>query len=138
MATPSTRTSAQGVLKFTIFVDPSFFIITIYLVCLINAWEKNKILNKWCICTIGLKWPHSRTRTTTLGVLKFTILVESSLIIIIIFTSSEPCPRVKKKIFWEIHKFYTLYLKITFALDGGHKIYNFVTLHTAQGHNSDT
>ena len=74
------------------------------------------------------KWPHSRTRTTTLGVIKLTILEDPSLIIISTLTLSEPFPRVEKKIFSEIHQFYNFYLKITFPLDGGHKIYNFVTL----------
>ena len=36
---PNIRTSAMGVLKFTILIDPSLVIIMIYLVCLIYAWE---------------------------------------------------------------------------------------------------
>ena len=36
---PSFRTPTPGVMKFTILVDPSLVIITIYLDCLINAWE---------------------------------------------------------------------------------------------------
>ena len=39
MASPNIRTSAMGVLKFTILVDPSLVIIIIFLVCLIYAWE---------------------------------------------------------------------------------------------------
>ena len=39
MATPKIGTPALGVMKFTILVDPSLVIITIYLVCLIYAWE---------------------------------------------------------------------------------------------------
>ena len=39
MATPNIKTPALGVMKVTILVDPSLFIITIYLVCLIYAWE---------------------------------------------------------------------------------------------------
>ena len=38
MATPNTRITAPGVMKFTILVDLSVVIITIYLVCLIYAW----------------------------------------------------------------------------------------------------
>ena len=39
MATPSTRTPVQGVMKFKILVDPSLDIITIPSVCLIFALE---------------------------------------------------------------------------------------------------
>ena len=40
---PSTRIPAPGVIRFTILVDPSLFIITTYLVCPIHAWEKRSI-----------------------------------------------------------------------------------------------
>ena len=43
---PSTRTPAPGVMKFTILLHPSFVIITIYLVSLINAWEQRRRLFK--------------------------------------------------------------------------------------------
>ena len=36
---PHVLPPAPGVMKFTILVDPSLVIITIYLVCLIYAWE---------------------------------------------------------------------------------------------------
>ena len=37
---------------------------------------------------------------------------------------------VEKKIFFkEIHQFYTLYPRITSIWDGGHEIYNFVSLY---------
>ena len=39
MATPNILIPALGVMKFTILVDPSLDIITIYLVCLIYAWK---------------------------------------------------------------------------------------------------
>ena len=39
MATTNIRTPALGVMKFTILLDPSFVIITLYLICLIDAWE---------------------------------------------------------------------------------------------------
>ena len=39
MVTPSTITIAPGVMKFTILVDPSLVIITMYLICLISACE---------------------------------------------------------------------------------------------------
>ena len=39
---PRARTPAQGVIKFTILVDPSLVISTLYLVCLIFAWEKRR------------------------------------------------------------------------------------------------
>ena len=46
MATPCTRTPAPGVMKFTIFIDPSLVIITTYLVFLIYAWEKRRFFKK--------------------------------------------------------------------------------------------
>ena len=42
MATPYTRTPAPGVMKFTIFVDPSLVIISIHLVCIDLAWSREE------------------------------------------------------------------------------------------------
>ena len=42
MPHPSTKTPAEEVMKFTILLNPSSFKITIYLVCLINAWEQRR------------------------------------------------------------------------------------------------
>ena len=36
---PNTRTPVPGIMKLTILVDPFLVNITIYLVCLICAWE---------------------------------------------------------------------------------------------------
>ena len=46
MATPQQKNPCPRVMKFTISVDPSLVIITIYFVCLIYAWKdvKKKIL----------------------------------------------------------------------------------------------
>ena len=73
-----TRTLSPGFMKFTVFVEPSLVIITIYLVCLIYAWEEKK----HCISTI---WRRPNTRSPSPGVMKFTIWLDLSLVIIIMY-----------------------------------------------------
>ena len=78
------RAPTPGVMKITILVDSSLVIITIHLVCLICAWEQRRFLKKQCIFTIKLIPPHLSTRAPSLGVIKFTILVDPSLVIVTI------------------------------------------------------
>ena len=74
---------------------------------------------------ILLIWPRPSTSTSALGVLKFTIMVDrSSVIITIYFILSEPCSGVKKKIYREIH-FFTL--KWSPLGVRGHGIYYFLS-----------
>ena len=43
MATPSRRTPAPGVMKFTILIEPFLLFITIHLVCLKHALSKKEL-----------------------------------------------------------------------------------------------
>ena len=70
-------------MKLTIMVHPSLVIKTIYLVCLINAWESRKkdfLKEIMHFHYMTYNWPCHSTRTPAApGVMKFTILVDPSL-----------------------------------------------------------
>ena len=66
------------------------------------------------------EWPCPSTRTPTPGVMKFIILVNPSLVISTIhLVCMDHAPDLEKKIFKEIHQFYTFYPKITSSWRGG-------------------
>ena len=67
---PSTRTAAQGVMKFIILVDPSLVNITLYLVCLINACSREEDI--WRNTSI-LHFLPQNYLSLGRGVMKFTI-----------------------------------------------------------------
>ena len=57
--------------------------------------------------------------------MKFTILEDLSLVIITMYSVfSDLCPKVKKKIFKEIHVFNPKFSPLGMG-EGGHEIYNF-------------
>ena len=85
---PSARTPAPEVIKSTILVDSYLVIITLDLVCLIYASEERRFLK-------GIMHFHDMTYMATLKdknlcpeVIKFTILVDPSLVILTIYS----CP----------------------------------------------
>ena len=87
MATAQHKNPCPGVMKLTIQVHPSLVIITIYLVYLIYAWEQRRRFLKRDVFLIYELLVYGRppsTRTPAPGVMKFTILVDTSLVIIII------------------------------------------------------
>ena len=88
MATPLHKTTAPGFMKFTILVDPSLVIITTYLVCMIfmylgvekKIFKRNNAFSLFDLCDHALA-----QKPLSPGVMKFTILVDPSLVIIIIY-----------------------------------------------------
>ena len=68
---PSVRSTALGVMKFIILVDPSMVIITIPSICLIYSWVKRKKILKeiYCIFTTIFIWPRPSTRIPAPGVI---------------------------------------------------------------------
>ena len=119
------RTPAPGVMKFVIWVDPSFVIITIDQ-CL---GVKKKIFKGIIIFTIWLIWPHPSARIPAPGVTKFQILVDPSLSYLnYILSLSDLCLGVKKKILKEMmHFHYMTYIAIPQRKNpcpGGNEIYN--------------
>ena len=69
MATPKHKNPVPGVMKFTILVDPSLVIITIYF-CLINAWKKRRRFLKNCS---NFTLFTSKLPPLWMGVMKFII-----------------------------------------------------------------
>ena len=70
-------------MKFTILVDPSLVIINIYFFWLINAWERiEKGFERNNAISLYDLYGHPSTRIPVPGVMKFTILVDSSLNVI--------------------------------------------------------
>ena len=65
---PNTRTPAPGVMKLTILVDASLFIITVYLICL-NLGVEKKILKKYTPFTPNITSPWHGGG----GSMKFTV-----------------------------------------------------------------
>ena len=97
MTMPKPRIPVPEVMKFTIVVEPSLVIISIYLVYLLYAQEhRRRFLKKWCIYIIWPIWPHPITRTPAPWVMICTIFVEPSHYYIL--SLSALCPRVEEKI----------------------------------------
>ena len=57
-------------------------------------------------------WPRPCTRTPAPGVMKFTILVDPSFVIITIHLVCMDHAPVQRRIFYEIHQFFTFYPKL--------------------------
>ena len=86
MATSNIRTPAVGIMIFIILLDMSLVIITLYLVCLIYAWElRRRFFKKYAFLLYDL-YGHALTQEplATQGVMKVTIFVDPSLVIITI------------------------------------------------------
>ena len=185
---PSTTTLSQGVMNFTVLVNPSLFIIiTVYILSLsdlcsavekkINILRNNAFLlydlyghslaqeplpwGSWNVGRTSLSlhffilnlpnlcsevekktlkeimhfhyvttWQHTSIRTSAPGVMKFTTLVDYSVIIIPIYSAVLSMPRSRKKTFKDIHKFNTFYPQIISPWSEGHEIYNFLSPYT--------
>ena len=87
MATAQHQNPCPGVMKFTILVNPSLVIITLYLVYLNYAWEyRRRFVRNNAFSSYNLYiCPRSSIRTHAPGVMKYTIQVDSSLLIITIY-----------------------------------------------------
>ena len=77
---PSTRTPAPGIMKFSIKVDHSLVIITTYFVCLIYSLGKRIFLKKQFMTYMATP----KHNIPAPGVMKLTIQVDPSLVIITI------------------------------------------------------
>ena len=96
---PSTRDPAPRVMKFTIY-DSFLDIITLYLVCLDL---KKKILKEIMHFHYMTYISTSKHKNPCPGVMKFTIYVDPSLVIISIYLN---CLGIENKIFKEIMHFH--------------------------------
>ena len=74
--------------------------------------------------------PCSSTRTPAPGVMKFTILVDPSMVIMTIhvFSLFDLCLGVEKNILKEIFKFYTFYQILSFLGMRGYGIFHLLTM----------
>ena len=127
MAMAQDKNPAPWVMKITILVDPSLVIITEYLVCLINAWEqRRKILKKRMQFHYMTLWPRPCTRTPAPEVMKFTILVDLSFVIISTYLVCLIYAWEQRRRFLKKYSNFTLFTpKLPPLLMGGHEIYNF-------------
>ena len=75
-----TRTSAPGVFQFTILVNSTLIIITIFVWYMPESRKEDSKRND--ALTVWLIWPCHCTRTPAQEVMKFTDLVDPSLVII--------------------------------------------------------
>ena len=83
MATSNISTQALGIMKLIIVL----VIITLYLVCLIYAWALRRFLKKKYAFLLYDLYDHALTQEplAAQGVIKVSILVDSSLVIITIY-----------------------------------------------------
>ena len=99
MAMPWHKNPYFGVIKFTIFVDPSLVIITRYVVFLIEVKEERRFEKNNALFLYGM-WSRLSTRIPDPRFMKCLNLVDPSLVIHpLIHTLSNQCPGVEKKIF---------------------------------------
>ena len=87
------------------------------------------MVQKSCIFNIWFTRPCPSTRTPAPQVIKFTILVDPSLVQYYILSLSDLCQGVEK-IWEEIHQLYDFDFKST-PLGGRHEIYNFLSPYPA-------
>ena len=85
-AMPSTRTPAPEVIKFTNFLEPSLVSITMYLICLIHTPVNTRRGEDKMHFHKMTHVAHLNTRTPTQGVMKFTTLIDPTLVINIKYT----------------------------------------------------
>ena len=115
------------VMKFTILVNPSLLIITIYRysVCLIIVWKKRRFLKELNAFSqydfYGYALLAQEPLPWGLWNLKFGRPIHSHHYYIL--SLSDSCPGVEKKIFKDLHIFYTLSPKINTPWGGHHEIY---------------
>lgn len=84
---PRERTPDPGAIKFTILEEAFFFIITMYLVNLLNIQEQVRRYSKnQCIFSILSFEPRLNTRTLDPGAIKFTNLEEAFFLIISLYS----------------------------------------------------
>ena len=69
-------------------------------------------------------WPRPSTRTLALGFMKFWKTIPWSSLL---YSLSNICLGVEKKIFKEIHQFYTFYPQISSSWGEGHQFHNLLS-----------
>ena len=84
---PSTKTLCPEVIKFSIWVVPSLVIITIHLVCLINAWRREEDFKRNHVFSIHNLYGQAPAQKPFPGGggMKFTIFVDPSLVVITMY-----------------------------------------------------
>ena len=100
------------------FVGHHIYILSLSVLCLGVEKKKFKIYKKMHFI-IRLRWPHPCTRIPAPGVMKYTLMVDPTLVIITIHLGCMDHAPGKRRCFYSIQQFYTFYLPSYFPLVRG-------------------